>query len=80
LVPRIADLPIKANQACFLPYSSTSRPIIGKVPQFDNVFVATGHGVWGILLASITGLLLSELVLKGVDGSSKKFDLTPFYP
>jgi len=42
-----------------------------------GVFVATGHGPWGILNAPATGLAMAELV---ADGAAKLVDLRPFDP
>jgi glycine/D-amino acid oxidase-like deaminating enzyme len=35
--------------------------MIGKVPQSEGIYVATGHRVWGILNAPATGEALAEL-------------------
>jgi glycine/D-amino acid oxidase-like deaminating enzyme len=51
--------------------------LIGKVPQIEGVYVATGHSVWGILNAPATGQALAELIAEGV---SRTTDLRPFDP
>ena len=51
--------------------------MIGKVPQSEGVYVATGHSVWGILNAPATGEALAELI---VDGVARSTDLAPFDP
>lgn len=66
---------IIARQACFRPLTEDGLPLIGKAPQLDGVYVATGHNVWGILNAPATGEALSELIAEGV---SRTTDLTPF--
>lgn len=68
---------IKIRQSCFLPLSPDGVPIIGKVPQTQNVFVATGHSCWGILNAPATGLIMSEMIL---DGKCVSLDATEFDP
>jgi glycine/D-amino acid oxidase-like deaminating enzyme len=68
---------IIARQACFRPVTEDGLPLIGKVPQLDGAYVATGHNVWGILNAPATGEALAELITEGV---SRAIDLTPFAP
>ncbi len=45
----------------FRPCSPDGLPYIGRVGNFENVIVATGHGMMGISLAPITGKLVQEL-------------------
>lgn len=60
---------------CFRPVTSSGRPIISRIPdeklgvgmstRGDNeggVFVAAGHGAWGITQAPGTGLCMAELI------------------
>ncbi|KAL3813645.1 hypothetical protein ACJIZ3_014913 [Penstemon smallii] len=68
---------VKAEQACFLPCTDDSVPIIGEVPGVKGCYVATGHSCWGILNGPATGAAISELVL---DGRSSIVDLTRFSP
>lgn len=65
------------TQACYLPSVSTGLPLIGRVPNIDGLFVATGHSCWGILNAPATGKALVELML---DGKCSLLDLEPFQP
>jgi glycine/D-amino acid oxidase-like deaminating enzyme len=68
---------IIARQACFRPVTQDGLPLIGKVPQTEGAYVATGHSVWGILNAPATAEALTELIADGVASST---DLTPFDP
>ena len=68
---------IIARQACFRPETEDGLPLIGKVPQIEGAYVATGHSVWGILNAPATGEALAELI---ADGVARSTDLTPFDP
>ena len=68
---------IIARQACFRPVTQDGLPLIGKVPQIEGAYVATGHSVWGILNAPATGEALAELI---ADGVARSTDLTPFDP
>jgi glycine/D-amino acid oxidase-like deaminating enzyme len=75
--PALAAAPIKAWQACFRPVTEDGLPFIGAVPGVDGAYVATGHGVWGMLNAPATGEATSELIL---DGGARHVDLAPFAP
>ncbi len=68
---------IIARKACFRAVTEDGLPLVGKVPQLDQAYVATGHNVWGILNAPATGEALAELI---IEGASRATDLTPFDP
>ena len=77
LSPAFRSDRIIARQACFRPVTQDGLPLIGRIPQLDDTYVATGHNVWGILNAPATGEALSELIADGVARSS---DLSAFTP
>jgi glycine/D-amino acid oxidase-like deaminating enzyme len=77
LSPRFRADRIIARQACFRPVTRDGLPLIGRVPNSEGLYVATGHNVWGILNAPATGEALAELITEGAAGS---LDLTPFDP
>ena len=64
LMPALAEKSFVQTWAGLRPYSK-GGPYIGSLPGFDNVFVAAGHFKNGILLAPITGKLISELITTG---------------
>jgi glycine/D-amino acid oxidase-like deaminating enzyme len=73
----LAAARITRRQACYRPVTDDGIPLIGPIPDARGVFVATGHGPWGILNAPATGLAMAELV---ADGAAKLVDLRPFDP
>lgn len=73
----LADAKLSVAQACFLPISEDDVPVIGKLPDLEGAFVATGHSCWGILNAPATGSALAELI---VDGLPTTCSLQPFNP
>jgi glycine/D-amino acid oxidase-like deaminating enzyme len=77
LSPAFRSERIIARQACFRPVTEDGLPLIGKVPQSEGLYVATGHNVWGILNAPATGEALAELI---ADGVAQSTDLSPFDP
>ena len=77
LSPRFRAEQIIARQACFRPVTQDGLPLIGRVPNSEGLYVATGHNVWGILNAPATGEALAELI---ADGAARSVDLAPFDP
>jgi D-amino-acid dehydrogenase len=47
------------------PLSPDGLPIIGAVPAHPSVLVATGHGMMGMTLPPVTGVLVRDLVEGG---------------
>lgn len=68
---------VKAEQACFLPCTDDSIPVIGEIPGMKGCYVATGHSCWGILNGPATGAAMADLL---IDGCSTIVDLTKFSP
>lgn len=68
---------VKAEQACFLPCTDDSVPVIGEIPGINGCYVGTGHSCWGILNGPATGAALAELVM---DGRAGIVDLSRFSP
>ncbi|KAB7727654.1 FAD-dependent oxidoreductase [Rudanella paleaurantiibacter] len=56
------------------PCSPDGLPYIGRAGRFDNVTLATGHGMMGLSLGPATGLLVAETVAN----RPESMDLTPF--
>jgi glycine/D-amino acid oxidase-like deaminating enzyme len=75
LSPVLAKSRIIARQACYRPMTRDGLPIIGALPHMRKAFIATGHGVWGILNAPATGEVIAELI---VQGETHTIDLRPF--
>ena len=58
------------------PMTPDGLPLIGLVPGFNNLTLATGHAMLGVTLAPITGIELANLMLTGVSSDL----LRPFDP
>ena len=63
--------------ACMRPAVTDGYPMMGRIPDFQNAYIGTGHNCWGILWGPISGLALSELL---IDGVSKTVSLDSFDP
>jgi glycine/D-amino acid oxidase-like deaminating enzyme len=79
-VPAIADTPLGAARSCARPLSLDGRPLVGGVPGTDGLWVAAGHGPWGISTGPASGRLVAELVLGGVGSPPKALDPARFGP
>ena len=75
LIPGLDDAEVIARQACYRPVTADGLPLIGSVPDFQNLYVATGHSVWGMLNAPGTATALADMLLTG---ESRAIDLAPF--
>jgi glycine/D-amino acid oxidase-like deaminating enzyme len=62
-VPAVASAPLGPSRACARPLSFDGRPLIGRMPGFDDLWIAAGHGPWGISTGPASGRLLADLVL-----------------
>jgi len=62
-VPALADAPIRSTRACARPASPDGRPLVGPVPGVAGLFVAAGHGLWGISVGPATARMATDLVL-----------------
>lgn len=65
LVPSLAYLEVATSWAGLRPGSPDGHPIIGPLPGWRGISVASGHFRNGILLAPITGRLMTQLLLEG---------------
>jgi len=73
---QLAGIEPHTKQVCYWPETPDGRPLIGKIPEISNAYIATGHSVWGILQGPSSGKAMSELIL---DGKSS-FSLEQFRP
>jgi len=76
LVPTLSELPFREAWTGLRPAADDLLPVIGASPSVSNVFYACGHFRSGILLSSLTGELIADLV----KGRAPKIDLAPFTP
>ena len=64
--PRIAQLPILDTWAGLRPRAAGGLPVLGPCDEIDGLFYATGHYRNGILLAPLTGELISEAIISSL--------------
>ncbi len=63
IAPALGDLAIGESWAGLRPFIEGEMPVIGRVPDKENAFVATGHYRNGILLAPITAKMIADEML-----------------
>ncbi len=71
-VPFDAETPVWSG---YRPCSPDGLPYIGRTERYSNLAVGTGHGMMGLSLGPVTGLLLSELVSE----QAPSLGLAPFW-
>ena len=78
VLPDLEGAELVQHLAGSRPLSPDSKPIIGPVPGWDGILLATGHTTKGIHLGPITGRIITDYVCHGsVEAVS---DLSEFLP
>ncbi|MBI4336584.1 MAG: FAD-dependent oxidoreductase [Chloroflexi bacterium] len=65
VMPELENAELVAHLAGVRPLCADRMPLLGAVPGWRGVFLATGHGTKGIHLAPVTGRIMADLVLRG---------------
>ncbi len=60
------DCRVETARAGLWPKTPDSHPILGAIPGWKNVILATGHTGFGILLSPITGQTIAEHIITGL--------------
>ncbi|WP_422929990.1 glycine oxidase ThiO [Singulisphaera sp. PoT] len=76
LCPCLAEAEVEKAWAGLRPGSIDTRPYIGAVPGFENLFLASGHKRSGLQLSPGTAEVIADLVL----GRTPRVDLRDFRP
>lgn len=79
IMPSLANARIARHTACLRPVTADWLPIVGKVPGWDNVYLATGAGKKGILISPGMGKATADFITRGeTDLSVGAFGLERF--
>ena len=65
IFPRLAESKLAKHTACLRPVTPDWLPILGQAPGWENVYMATGAGKKGILLAPVIGKSVADLMTTG---------------
>jgi D-amino-acid dehydrogenase len=62
-VPGVASAPLVGVRRCARPVSLDGRPLLGPAPGIDGLWIAAGHGPWGISTGPGSARLLADALL-----------------
>ena len=65
MLPSLADAQLVRQTACLRPLSSDLEPVLGRLPGWENAYIATGAGRKGIVLGPAMGKAVADLVTTG---------------
>jgi glycine/D-amino acid oxidase-like deaminating enzyme len=65
-VPALGAARVRSARGCPRPQSSDGRPLLGALPGLERLFVASGHGPWGISLGPASARIVADELLDGV--------------
>lgn len=79
IIPDIVSANIFEHLAAFRPVTPDRFPLVGRVPDFENAFVASGGGVKGLLLSTgIAEAVVAEITSRALPDSVKAFSPSRF--
>jgi glycine/D-amino acid oxidase-like deaminating enzyme len=76
-VPGIAGAPLIGLRHCARPVSADGRPLIGAIAGVTGLYVAAGHGPWGISTGPGSARLIADLILGRIDAGAVTEALDP---
>ena len=65
IVPSLAEGELALHTACVRPLSADRKLILGRVPDLEGAYVATGGGRLGLMMGPAMGSLTADLVATG---------------
>ena len=65
MLPSMAGAQLVRQTACLRPLAADGLPMLGKVPGWDGLYVATGAGRSGIVLGPAMGRVTADLITAG---------------
>ncbi len=68
MIPELESHQLVLQTACMRPVTPDGDPVLGRVPGKEGMFIATGTGGKGILLAPVIGRAIADLVTTGETG------------
>ena len=77
-VPSIARAVPGPPRLCARPLSVDGRPLVGAVPGTNGLWVAAGHGPWGISTGPASGRLVADLIDGRIAGPPPALDPARF--
>jgi len=62
-VPAVSEAPVIGLRHCARPVSRDGRPLVGRAPWVDGLWIVAGHGPWGISTGPGSARLLADRLL-----------------
>jgi D-amino-acid dehydrogenase len=75
VAPGLGPAQIREIRIGLRPSSADLLPVLGAVPHWENIFLATGHGASGLQLGPFSGKIIAELMLDRLPQT----DITAFH-
>jgi glycine/D-amino acid oxidase-like deaminating enzyme len=72
ILPQLANADIGETWAGLRPFADDGLPVLGEIPGWDNVIVATAHYRNGILLAPKTAEIIASRIVDGIESEFLK--------
>ena len=76
-VPKLENAEVMRGVTGVYDMTPDSRPLLGKVPGVDGLYICAGFSGMGFKISPAIGLVMSELLL---DGRGKSVDISAFCP
>ena len=76
ILPGLIVAGVAQHTACLRPMSADGLAVLGRLPQWDNVYVAGGGGRKGVLYGPAMGLATAQLIV----GEAPELNLSPYAP
>jgi glycine/D-amino acid oxidase-like deaminating enzyme len=65
IFPFLRQFPIKRTWAGLMPFTANQEPFIGKIPQYENLYIVTGLGSSGFEQGPMSGKLVADSIRNG---------------
>lgn len=79
-VPAVGTARLGAHRRCARPLSRDGRPLLGRVPGVEGLWIAAGHGPWGISTGPASGRLMADLITGRLAAPPAELDPARFGP
>lgn len=76
MMPLLSGAHLVSAVSGLRPMSEDHLPMLGRLPGWDNAYVAAGHCRWGMLLSALSGRCMAQLIT----GSPTEYPLAGFDP
>ena len=74
ILPQLATAPVIKHWSGLRPGSPDNIPVIARHPQFENLYLNTGHFRYGVTMAPVSAQLVAALM----SGEEPQIDLMPY--